>query len=120
MAGAVGQGRRLLWGAVGSLVMTGIATLIWGRPATVAAATFGGVATGVQLLAARLLARTGVTPSLDHLRVYAGGVAFRMIGVLILGVAVSLDRATFPPLASATGYLGTVLPLLYLETRLTR
>ena len=50
--------------------MTAVAALLWGRPAVVGAATFGGVATAVQLVAARVMARTGVPPSLDHLKVY--------------------------------------------------
>jgi uncharacterized membrane protein YecN with MAPEG domain len=114
------QRARLVVGLVSTVVATALAVLIWGRLALAGAATFGLVATGVQVLAARVMARTGVTPSLDHLKVYGLGVLFRWTGVLILGVTVALDRTTFAPLASATGYLGTVLPLLYLETRLSR
>lgn len=114
------QRTRLVVGLVSTVVVTAITVMIWGRSALVGAVTFGLVATGVQMLAARVMARTGVTPSLDHLKVYGLGVLFRLTGVLILGVTVALDRTTFAPLASATGYLGTVLPLLYLETRLSR
>ena len=74
----------------------------------------------MQLFAVRMMARTGAEASVDHLRVYVAGLGFRLMGVVLLGVVVTLDRTTFPPLASATGYLGTVLPLLYLETRLSR
>jgi hypothetical protein len=114
------QLRRAAWGAVATLVMTAVATEAWGRSATVAAAAFGGVATVVQLLAARMMAKSGTPASVDQLKVYGTGVIFRLLGVVIFALAVSLDRANFPPLASATGYLGTVLPLLYLETRLHR
>ena len=107
------------WGAASTVVVTSLSTAIWGRAAIVAAATFGGVATVMQMVAARVMAQAG-TPSIDHLRVYALGLVFRLLGIVILGVVVSLDRTTFPPLASAAGYLGTVLPLLYLETRLSR
>ena len=100
---AASQRARLLVGLGSTGLVMGIAAMIWGRPAL----------TGV-------MARTGVTPSLDNLRVYGMGVLFRLTGVIILGVTVALDRTTFAPLASATGYLGTVLPLLYLETRLSR
>ena len=120
MTDTAAQRRRLQWGIVVTVLMTGIATLIWGRSATLAAATFGVVATTVQVVVARMMSRTGVSSSVDHVKVYAVGVAFRMIGVMILAVVVSLDRTTFPPLPSAAGYLGTVLPLLYLETRLSR
>jgi len=118
MRGARWQGRRLVWGAVCTAIMTAAAAIIWGREAVVGAATFGLVATGLQMLAARVMARTGIPAALDHLKVYAAGMLLRLAGVALLGVAVSLNRETFPPLASALGYLGTVLPLLYLETRL--
>ena len=120
MTSAAGQPQRVAWGGVSTAVVTAAATLIWGRSAAPGAAAFGGVATGLQLLAARTMARTGRPASLDHLKVYGIGVLFRAAGVVLLGVAVGLDRTTFQPLASAAGYLGVVLPLLYLETRLTR
>ena len=110
----------MIWGVASTLIVTALATMIWGRSAMVAAATFGGVATAIQMLAARLMGRTGAPASVDQLKVYALGLVFRFIGVAVLGVLVALDRTTFPPLASASGYLGTVLPLLYLETRLSR
>ena len=120
MSGNAAQRRRLGWGLVSTVLVTAGAALVWGRPAIVAAATFGAVATGLQLLAARVMGRSGVPAALDHLKVYLTGVLLRLSGVAMLGVAVSLDRVTFPPAASAAGYLGTVLPLLYLETRLSR
>jgi hypothetical protein len=102
------------------MVVSGVAAAIWGAGALRGAAAFGAVATGVQLLAAQLMARTGKPASLDHLTVYVIGVFLRLGGVVLLGVAVSLDRATFAPWPSALGYLGTILPLLYLETKLGR
>jgi len=74
----------------------------------------------LQLLAAQLMARTGKPAALDHLTVYVIGVFLRLLGVVLFGVAVALDRATFAPWPSALGYLGTILPLLYLETKLGR
>lgn len=94
--------------------------MIWGRTATVGAVTMCGVATGMQLLVARMVARGGVSGSVDQVKRYAVGVAFRMIGVVIFAVLVAMDRKDFSPAASALGYLGTVLPLMYLETRLSR
>lgn len=114
------QRRRLLWGAVCTLVVSGVAVAIWGRGALVGAASFGAVATALQLVAAQLMARTGKPAALDHLTVYVIGVFLRLLGVVLFGVAVALDRATFAPWPSALGYLGTILPLLYLETKLGR
>lgn len=102
-------------------MVVGAAALgFWGRAAAVAAMSFGVIATVVQLVAAQLMARTGKPAALDHLTVYAIGVFLRLLGVVVLGVAVSLDRLTYPPIPSALGYLGTILPLLYLETKLGR
>lgn len=112
------QARRLDWGAACTVAATALAVLIWGRGALIGPAAFGVVATALQLLAARAMAETGTPATLDHLKVYVIGVVLRLSGVALLGVAVALDRSTFPPLPSALGYLGTVLPLLYLETRL--
>jgi len=111
--------RRLAVGLGASLVWASLAAGIWGRQGAFAALTFGLVATGLQLLAARLIRRTGHEASVDRLAVYGIGMLLRITGVVILGVAVTQDRNLFPPLPAALGYLGTVLPLLYLETRPT-
>jgi hypothetical protein len=109
-----------MWGLGFAALATGVAGLLWGRSALPGAAVFGVTAVGLQLLAARAMRRTGRPPSLDQLSVYVTGVVLRLLGVVALAVAITVDRRVFPPLASATGYLGTVLPLLYLETRLAR
>ena len=114
-----GQSSRVIWGVASATGATIVAALLWGRAAIVGAAVFGAVAIGLQLLAARIVARTGMIAP-DQLKGYLVGVALRLSGVAVLGLAVGLDRSAFPPLASAMGYLGTVLPLLYLETRLSR
>lgn len=101
--------------------MTGaVVALVWGGGAVGGAVTFGLVATGLSLLAARLIRRTGLEPSVDHLKVYLLGFALRILGIVMLGIAVTRDRATYPALPTALGYLGAVLPLLYLETRRRR
>ncbi len=114
------QRRRAAWGAAAAIVMTAGAGLVWGVRSAVAAAVLGVIATLLQMLAARAMARTGIPAALDHLKVYLMGVLLRLLGVVVLAIAVVLDRTIFPPLAAAAGYLGTVLPLLYLETRLSR
>ncbi|MGH7522728.1 MAG: hypothetical protein ACREK8_00265 [Gemmatimonadales bacterium] len=120
MVSRQGQRTRIGWGLACAVLMTALALVVWGGHAALAAAVFGGVAIVMQLLAAWLPGRSGTEITLDHLKVYAAGVATRMLGVVLLAVAVSRDRATFAPWPSALGYLGTVLPLLYLETRLAR
>ncbi len=120
MAQRTEQRRRLVWGAVCTLVTSGVAIAVWGRGVLIGTAAFGTLATGLQLLAAQLMARTGKPAALDHLTVYVIGVFLRLLGVVLFGVAVALDRATFAPWPTALGYLGTILPLLYLETKLGR
>ena len=91
--------------------------LVWSRVGALAALAFGLVATALQLVAARAISRTGVEATIDRPALYGVGVLLRIAGVVLLALAVSLDRDRFPPLPSALGYLGTVLPLLFLETR---
>lgn len=114
------QRRRLFWGAVCTLGVGALAFVVWGRVGMIAAASFGALATAIQLLAAQMMARTGKPAALDHMTVYVIGVFLRLLGVILFGVAVALDRPVFPPWPTAFGYLGTILPLLYLETKLGR
>ena len=112
------QFRRLQLGLAATAAITGLSALIWGPRAVTAALVFGLVATIIQLVAARIASRLGKPATPDQLRVYVIGMALRVLGVAALGLAVTLDRATFPPGAAALGYLGTLLPLMWLETRL--
>jgi hypothetical protein len=43
-----------------------------------------------------------------------------MVGILVFMLAVSFRRDLFPPLASAMGFLGVLIPLLAIETRLVQ
>ncbi len=94
------------------------AWLASGRAGATGAATAGLVATLLSLLAVRLVKRTGREPTVDQLMVYGIGVVLRMLGVLIIAVLVMRDPERFPVLPTALGYLGVILPLLYLEKRL--
>jgi F0F1-type ATP synthase assembly protein I len=108
---------RLLVGLASTILVTAIAALVSGMQGAIGAAGAGVVATGVSLLAVRLIRRTGREATIDRLSVYGIGVVLRMLGVLIIGVLMSLDPARFPALPTALGYLGVILPLLYMETR---
>lgn len=112
------QFRRLTLGLTATAAITGLAWLLWGPAAVTAAVVFGLVATTIQIVAARIATRLGKPATPDELRVYATGMVLRVLGVAVLGLAVTIDRAMFPPGASALGYLGTLLPLMWLETRL--
>ncbi len=112
------QGRRAMVGVVATLVVTGICWLLLGGTAGRAAAMFGVMAVLLQLIAGVLEGRGRAGEDRDPMRDHAIGMGLRMVGVPLIAVAVIIDRATFPPEACAAGYLGTVLPLLWLETRL--
>ena len=116
MAAASSQAERLRWGAGTALVMSLAGWAIWGASGAGAALILGLVATAMQVIAAWRAGSAGI----DQLRVYSVGVVLRFAGVLILGVIVTLYPQRFPALPSAMGYLGTVLTLMYRETRLTR
>lgn len=107
------RGRRLALGlslTLGLSLGTGaVAGLLAGR----AALLFGLLATGIQLTVPRVAA--GLTPTAE----YGVGMALRVAGVAVMAIAVMIDRVAVPPGAAAVGYLGTLLPLLWLETRLT-
>jgi len=109
---------RLGVGLTAMAAMTGLAWAIWGPAGVTAAMVFGLVATTIQMVAARIAERLGEPATPDRLRVYAIGMVLRIGGVAVLGAAVTMNRATFPPGPAALGYLGTLLPLMWLETRL--
>jgi len=112
--------RVLLTGAAAVAVMAACCGALWGAEAARAAAVMGAMALLLQLVGDRAIRRTGRRATVDNLAVYAIGFALRVLGILVLGLAVVARRELFPPLPSAIGYLGTVLPLLYLETRRER
>lgn len=77
----------------------------------------GWLATGIQMLAPRMVRRWAPDRS-NVTRTYAVGMALRVVGVMVLGVLITIDSGMFPPGPAALGYLGVLLPLLWLETRL--
>lgn len=112
------QRRRLKLGAVMVVASALVGWLVWGREGITAVVTFGIVAITIQMVAARIMHRLGVPATPDRLRIYAIGMGLRIVGVVAIGAAATLDRTTFPPAAAALGYLGTLLPLMWLETQL--
>ncbi len=120
MTRAASQLRRLELGAGCALVVGSVSWVTAGQTAACAAATLALVATGMQIVAAAATGRLGGAGSPDRLVAYSLGTLVRFGGVVLLGALIAVDRAGFPPVPSAVGYLATVLPLLYLEARLGR
>lgn len=114
------DGLRVLVGSVALGVGALVAGRLWGDAAWRAAVVLGVVAVVIQLAAPRLARRAGSGPSLDTMGGYLIGTVLRLAAVALIALVavVTRDRAT--GLGAAVGYLGTILPLLYVETRTER
>jgi hypothetical protein len=104
-----------------ALVMLGaaldlIATLFGGKPAGI-----GGAAAIVAQLGAVVLLRPAMRASQPvFMARWLGGMGVRALVLgTVLGVAAT-HRAALPPLPVSLGFLGVLLPLLFLETRFVR
>ncbi|HEX9164778.1 MAG TPA: hypothetical protein VF862_02635 [Gemmatimonadales bacterium] len=109
-----------LAGVVLSAVLGGVAWAVWGRPGAIGAVTFGLLATAIQVVATRLMRGSREARFDAFLTKWGAGMGLRMAGILVFMLVVSLQRDLFPPLASAMGFLGVLLPLLALEIRLVQ
>lgn len=106
------------------LALTAAVTLVmflaWGSKALVPGIVFGIVATGLQAAATG-----GVRGTLDHplpvfAKRWAVGMGLRLAGIVLFALGVAIWPEVFPPIPSALGFLGVILPLLFLEIRLAR
>lgn len=89
-----------------------------GPVAMKAALGFGVLATVLQAVSVALtspMIRSGDYQGL--LRRWVWGAGLRLVGVVAIPVAVTVDREQFPPLAAALGYVGVLVPLFFFEIR---
>ena len=86
-----------------------VASMLGGKPAAIG----GGVAVIAQLWAVALLKPKMRAPNPQFMARWLGGMGIRLLG---LGVVLIVSR-TVP---SLLGYVGVLLPLLFLETRFLR
>jgi hypothetical protein len=112
--------RVALTGVLLTVVVTGILYLVWGRVAVVPGVAFGLVATLIQVAAWLAVAPVLSGAPSKFLARWAIGMGLRLAGVLLVAVAIVIDRSLFAPLPTAFGYLGVVIPLLFLELRSLR
>jgi hypothetical protein len=102
-----------------SLVLAAAALggLFAGGPGALAAGLFGLLAASIQLLAHGLM--TGVQSATLHLfmKRWGAGMGLRLLGVILVGVVVWLNPKALPPVPAALGYVGVLIPLLFLEAR---
>jgi len=97
--------------------VTGVSGLLWGSPGAVAAGIAGLAGFGLQTAAARLLRGQNGAPIARYMKRWALGTGLRFLGVVLVAVLVLVDRSLFPPLPTALGFLGVLIPLLGLELR---
>lgn len=86
-----------------------VATLLGGKPAAIG----GSIALVAQLWAVALLRPKMRAPNPEFMARWLGGMGIRLLGV---GIVLIVSR-TVPALL---GYVGVLLPLLFLETRFLR
>lgn len=110
----------LVAGLLLTAAVTASMAAIFGSGAVLPAAGAGVLATLIQLVAVRALRRGLTGGTTDFFKAFGIGTALRMGGVILVLLAVLADRESFPPLATAFGYLGVVVPLLFLEVRFVR
>jgi hypothetical protein len=110
----------LLAGLVLTGVLSGVAYRVWGGQAAFAAGVFGALAVAIQLAAIGLVKPVRAAPFQRFLARWGAGMGLRLLGVLGIALAAGLDPAHFPPLAAAAGFLGVLVPLLFVEVRVIR
>jgi len=80
----------------------------------------GGVALFAQVWAVLLLRPKMRAPTSEFMARWLGGMAIRFLALVALVVWILTHRASFAPMPALFGFLGVLLPLLFLETRFLR
>jgi hypothetical protein len=107
-------------GAALTLVMSVTIRLIVGPGTLVAPAAAGLLATVIQTWAVSRLRRGMRGTTADFLAGFGAGALLRLAGVIAVAAAIGLRPSLFPPLPTAAGFLGVLLPLLLAEARFAR
>lgn len=85
-----------------------------------AAWVFGLLATAIQLAAVAWLRPALSAPFPVLLKRWGAGMGLRLGGVVAFAALVAAAPERFPPLPSALGLVGVLIPLLFMETRLLK
>ncbi len=107
-------------GAFLTVIVSGISVLVWGPEGLVGALSFGVLAVVIQVVAVSELKKACRGKFPEVLQKFGIGMGQRLTGVVVLGVVVSRWSEIFSPLPSATGFLGVLIPLLYMELKLVK
>lgn len=118
MQGHVTAMRRLVFLAVGLELLTGaLGWLIGGMYAGLAALTGACIATAAQIFAVSVLRPAMQAAQYEFQKRWVLGMAIRFASFLILAMLMVVLKDVLPPAWLAAGYLGTLLVLLFAETR---
>lgn len=112
--------RILLYGSGLTLLVSGALVLAFGGSAWIPGLVMGGAATGIELVAARWLVRGLASSTREAMQGFVAGMLFRLVGIGLYAGLVAWNREIFAPLPTAFGFLGVLIPLLFLETRFIR
>lgn len=112
--------RVLLAGALLTALVSGALVAALGSGALVPGLTMGGLATGIELVSARWLVRGLEAGTSRAMQGFVAGMLFRLIGIAGFAGLVLWNRGVFAPIPTGLGYLGVLIPLLFLETRFIR
>jgi uncharacterized membrane protein len=110
----------LLLGLALTAVVTALMALAWGTAAIVPGVSFGLLATAIQIGSTALVRPAAKREFKTLIRRWSIGAGMRLGGIAAFVVAVAIRRDVFPPLPTAFGYLGVVVPLLFTEIRFLR
>jgi len=114
---------RPVWVGMGLTAVAGIAAFLLYLSPTVAvtAVVFGLLATRLQYMATKFAAKVPKeAPFAEFAKAQGMGMGVRFLGVVVLAVVCTVWPEYFPPIGAAIGYLGVLIPLLFLETRTAR
>jgi hypothetical protein len=107
--------RTLAAGIALTISASGIAKALWGPAALMPAAVFGALSTAIQLAANWCNARWAPGPKTVFPKGWLYGMGLRLGGVVLFAAAAFGWGALFLPLPTAVGFLGVIVPLLFLE-----
>ena len=107
-------------GLILTALVAGVFQVGWRGEGVFAAVGFGILATLVQVGAGVAMRGARQLNFAGFIQRWAVGMGLRMLTVLIMTLAVIVDRERFPPIPAASGLLGVLIPLLFLEARQNR
>ena len=105
----------LLLATLGAVLVI-VVTVFGGR----AAAIGGAAALAAQVAAVALLRPAMHAPQPVFMARWLGGMGVRVLALGVVLAVAATHRAALPPLPASLGFLGVLLPLLFLETRFLR